>query len=273
MNKLPDFLIIGAQKAGTSWLHYHLRLHPEIYLPKAKDQGYFCWCEGPQALTLEQYRQFFESGAEGQMVGEATAAYFWTDSGSRWGSKPDGYCEDLPKRVLDTLGGDTRLILSLRDPVERAISAYLHHIALGDLDPAASLLDAGDFIGLIDIGFYAAHLQNWLRYFPLQQFLVLNFEQDIEKHPHATLHRVFDFLGVDSGCQVSAPERPVFEGRERLWLDGEVWVPLAQYPAAPEDAQRQIDGHTYCRRVERSTINRLRDIYAADQDLLKELLG
>ena len=42
MKNLPDFLVIGAQKAGTSWLHHHLRLHPGVFLPEAKDQGYFC---------------------------------------------------------------------------------------------------------------------------------------------------------------------------------------------------------------------------------------
>jgi hypothetical protein len=273
MNGLPQFLVIGAQKAGTSWLHHHLRRHPGVFMPEAKDQGYFCWCEGPQALTLEQYLQVFEPAAEDQLVGEATAAYFWTDSGSAWGAKPAGYCPDVPKRVLDTLGGETRLILSLRDPVERAVSAYLHHIAFGDLDPAVSLLDAGDFIGLLDIGFYAAHLENWLRYFPLQQFLVLDFEQDIQGQPRVALRRVFEFLEVDPAWQANLPEHPVFEGRERLWLEGEVWVPATQYPGAPPGQRKEIKGRSWCRRVNRSTIERLRGIYAADQDRLKMLLG
>lgn len=273
MNGLPQFLVIGAQKAGTSWLHHNLRRHPGVFMPAAKDQGYFCWCEGPQVLSLEQYRQFFEARTASQVAGEATAAYFWTDSGSQWGSKPDGYCADVPKRVRDTLGKDIRLVLSLRDPAERAVSAYLHHLAFGDLDPGISLLDAGAFIGLIDIGFYAAHLRNWLRYFPRDQLQVLDFEQDIVQRPDVTLQRVFDFLGVDSTVKISGVQRPVFEGRERIWLEDEVWVPLSQYPAAPASERRQIDGDSYCRRVDRSTMDRLRDIYAEDQDQLKKLLG
>ena len=272
MGRLPDFLIIGVQKAGTSWLHRKLRSHPEIFLPSIKDQAFFCWREGPNVLTLEEYRESFTSHGDAHALGEATAAYFWTDSGSRWDVKPEGYCADLPKAVLDILGEDTRLILSLRNPVDRAVSAYLHHIALGDLDPGVDLLDAGDFGGLVDIGFYAAHLRNWLRYFPLQQFLVLSYEQDIAKQPWETLRRTFDFLGVNPDWQVEEPDEYVFEGRARVWLDDEVWVPLKEYPSAPVDRQRQISGHRYCRRVDRPTIKKLREIYAQDQAELQELI-
>ena len=272
MNGLPDFLIIGAQKAGTSWLHRNLRMHPGIFLPKTKDQAYFCWCEGPEAIDLEQYRREFAACKPGQLIGEATAAYFWTESGSQWGAKPKGYCEDVPRRVLESLGGDTRLVLSLRDPVERAVSAYLHHIDFGDLDPGVSLLDAGDFIGLIDIGFYAAHLRNWLRCFPRQNFLLLDFEQDIVARPYETLSRVFEFLDVDSTREIAAAQRPVFEGSERLWLEDEVWVPLDQYPQAPPNQRKQIDGRSWCRYVDAGTIRKLREIYAHDQIRLREAL-
>ena len=272
MSNLPRFLVIGAQKAGTSWLHRNLREHPDIFLPETKDRAYFCWCDGSEAINLEQYRHEFAACAPGQLIGEVTAAYFWTESGSQWGAKPEGYCTDVPRRVKDTLGGDVRLVLSLRDPVERAVSAYLHHIAFGDLDPAVSLLEAGDFSGLLDIGFYAAHLRNWLRYFPMQQFLVLDFEQDIVHRPDATLQRVFDFLGVDASQKITAAQRPVFEGSERLWLDKEVWVPLDQYPQAPESEQVAIDGRTWYRRVDAPTIETLRGIYASDQKHLRELL-
>lgn len=273
MNDLPGFLIIGAQKAGSSWLHRNLREHPGIFMPEAKDQAYFCWCEGAKAISLEQYRNEFAACAPGQLIGEATAAYFWTESGSKWDIKPDGYCDDVPKRVLDTLGGDIRLVLSLRDPVRRAVSAYLHHIAFGDLDPRVNLLDAGDFIGLLDIGFYAAHLRNWLNYFPRRQFQVLDFERDIVHQPDVTLQHVFDFLGVDPTQEIVAVQRPVFEGTERRWLDKEVWVPLEQYPQAPPNQQEQIDGRTWCRRVDAATIKQLREIYAQDQKLLRDLLA
>ena len=273
MTGLPEFLIIGAQKAGTSWLHRNLQKHPGIFLPETKDQAYFCWCEGPEAISLEQYRKEFSACAPGQLIGEATAAYFWTESGTQWGAKPEVYCDDVPRRVLDTLGGDTRLVLSLRDPVQRAISAYLHHIAFGDLDPRTSLLEAGDFIGLLDIGFYAAHLRNWLRYFPLQQLLVLDFEQDIVQSPDATLQRAFDFLGVEPNQVINAAQQAVFAGSERLWLEDEVWVPLEQYPQAPPNQQKKINGRSWCRRVDASTIENLQSIYTDDQQRLRELLG
>lgn len=272
MNRLPEFLVIGAQKAGTSWLHHNLRQHPGIFMPVAKDQAYFCWSEGPQAIGLEEYEEQFEGCRDGQLAGEATAAYFWTHSGSPWDVKPEGYCPDVPKRVRDTLGGDTRLLLSLRDPVDRAVSAYLHHIAFGDLDPSVSLLDAGDFIGLLDIGFYAAHLRNWLAYFARESLLVLDFERDIVAQPHETLRRAFDFLGVDAAWRGADAAVPVFEGRERLWREDEVWVPAADYPDSLAGELRQIDGREYRCLVGRDTVVRLREIYAQDQAELQGLL-
>jgi hypothetical protein len=273
MARLPNFLIIGAQKAGTSWLHQKLRLHPEIFLAPEKDQAFFCWQEGPHVVSFEHYKQGFENATESQVTGEVTAAYFWTESGSQWGAKPAGYNPDVPKRVLDTLGPETRFILSLRDPVDRAVSAYLHHLATGDLDPSISLLDAGAFSGLIDIGFYAAHLRNWLQHFPLQQILVLIYEKDIVQHQRETLGRVFNFLDVDASWKVPEPEQVVFLGRERVWQDDEVWVPFDSHPNAPGHDQKNIEGRNLCRRVDRSTIHQLREIYARDKLELQNLLG
>ena len=272
MSGLPRFLVIGAQKAGTSWLHRNLSQHPGIFMPGVKDQGYFCWVDGPQAGSLGEYQRNFEGCGKDQLAGEATAAYFWTNTGSKWDVKPAGYCPDIPGRVRDTLGEDVRLVLSLRDPVERAVSAYLHHIAFGDLDPAVGLLDAGDFIGLLDIGFYAAHLRNWLRHFPREKFLVLGFEQDIVARPHDALRRVFGFLGVDSGWPVSDAGQPVFEGTQRAWLEDEVWVPAGQDPGGMDGELRQIHGISHRRAVDRATIETLREIYAADQADLQGLL-
>lgn len=273
MSGLPKFLVIGAQKAGTSWLHHNLRKHPGIFMPEAKDQAYFCWDEGPQATSLEAYARQFDACREGQLAGEATAAYFWTASGSPWDVKPEGYCPDVPRRVRDTLGADTRLILSLRDPVDRAVSAYLHHIAFGDLDPAVSLLEAGGFIGLLDIGFYAAHLRNWRQHFPKERFLVLGFEKDIAANPNGTLKRIFEFLAVDAGWRAAGAATPVFEGRERLWLEDGVWAPAAEYPGEPGLALRQIGDRSFRRLVDRETVIRLREIYAQDQAELQGLLS
>jgi hypothetical protein len=175
--------------------------------------------------------------------------------------------------VRDTLGQEVRLVLSLRDPVERAVSAYLHHIAFGDLDPAVNLLDAGSFIGLLDIGFYAAHLRNWQRHFPRERFLILGFEQDIVAQPHDTLRRVFGFLGVDAGWCVDEAAQPVFEGSKRTWLEDEVWVPAGGDQVGSDGELRQINGVSHRRLVDRTTLQTLREIYAADQAELFELIS
>jgi hypothetical protein len=256
---LPDFLIIGAQKCGTTWLHQWVRRHPDIYMPEGKDGGFYGYEKADMEAALDKYARQFADGRGYARVGESSAAYFWTRTGSAYDIRPERFTSDIPARVRWTLGPDARLILSLRDPVERAVSAYLHHIRHGDVRPDTSLMDAAGYVGLVDMGFYARHLGNWLRHFPLEQILVLILEEDIVPDPRASLRRVFRHLGVDeAGLPLDRAELPVYGGLPRRRDAQGIRVVL-------EGEERLA--------VSRETLHALGDIYREDVRALEEILG
>jgi hypothetical protein len=110
---LPDFLILGAQKAGTTALYAYLRWHPEITGPSWKEVSYF---DRHYRRGLSWYRGHFPIGAGDRLVGEASPGYLFHPL--------------APERVRATVP-DAKLIALLRDPVDRALSHYHHEVALG----------------------------------------------------------------------------------------------------------------------------------------------
>lgn len=215
MSKGPDFLVIGAQKCGTTWLHRGLQQHPQVRVPPAKDGGFFCYEATRGAEAFAAYASQFRLENRERIAGESTAAYFWTPTRSQWDHKPAGFEHDIPERVRHTLGASPRLVLCLRDPVERAVSAWVHHVVQGELSPDTHILDVGHHLGIVDMGFYARHLRNWLRAFPPESFLVLILEDDISRAPLSTLRKVYRFLGVRENVVLPQASDAVYAGPHR----------------------------------------------------------
>ena len=115
-HRLPDFLCIGAQKAGTTTLQALLLQHPQVYLPPQKELQYFSLRFD---AGLAWYSQAFAGAAAGQRCGEITPYYL--------------FHPQAPLRIRALLP-QVRLIVLLRDPVERALSQYFHARRLG-LEP------------------------------------------------------------------------------------------------------------------------------------------
>lgn len=195
---LPDFLIIGAQKAGSTWVYDNLRSHPEVFLPARVELLHFnrpnCLEPGPMQAYAAHFR-----GARGfRRVGEKTPGYFWTRDPARSTTQPPpNHHPDIPGAVRTALGPETDLILSLRHPVERAISAYHHHARRKRVAPGAPFQETAQGLGILDIGFYGAHLAAWRARFAPERFLVLIFERDIMRDPRPGYRRLCDFLGID----------------------------------------------------------------------------
>ena len=197
---LPDFLILGAQKAGTTALYAYLRWHPSVTGPSWKEVSFFDrhWRRG-----VPWYRGHFPLRRAGRLVGEASPGYLFHPL--------------APERVRETVPG-AKLIVLLRDPVDRALSHYHHEVALGReplsfeeaLDAEAErtrgeeerlVREPGYFShawwdhAYVARGRYAEQLERWLAVFPRQQLLVLASEQ-LATDPSATYRRVLDFLGA-----------------------------------------------------------------------------
>lgn len=175
-----SFIGIGAQKCASSWLYDILADHPEASLSEKKELDFFSY-------RYEQgygwYERQFPVKPGAKAVGEISPSYFNEAS--------------VPERAR-LYSPDLRILLSLRDPVERALSQHRHLIRIGmvagpDYRFETALADNPSYI---DQGRYATHLSRWLACFPENQVLVVLME-DIRKSPEATARRVYDFLGID----------------------------------------------------------------------------
>ncbi|MFZ2509231.1 MAG: sulfotransferase, partial [Steroidobacteraceae bacterium] len=197
----PTFVIIGEQKAGTGWLRDRLREHPRVYCHD-KEVNYFNDTRN-YARGLAWYSKLLGTGSDAIAIGEKSPDYFWIDrpSDSHFPNPLENIARDLPQ---------ARIVLCLRDPVDRAISAFNHHLYHRGrrIDPRLTrahslgeLLFSGQFgisekWGILQRGFYAQRLGMARNLFG-SGLLTLIFEEDIVRNPLAGLKRVCEHLGVE----------------------------------------------------------------------------
>lgn len=218
---LLKFLIIGAQKCGTTWLHQHLANHPELFLPVGKDDEFFSY---QPVKPLLHYWEKFVAAPEGVVLGDSCASYLWSPHPDD--CQPENFNLAIPTTVRDALGANCRLIILLKDPVARTLSAYLHHIAYGSLSPNRALFDAPSELGLIALSRYGWHLRHWLAVFPAEQVLVV--PDPGSTNARTLLTRVAAFLGIADGQFFSDAEQVVYGGLRRRWDDSGLWVTIGQ---------------------------------------------
>lgn len=204
---LPTFLIIGAQKAGTSWLAERLGQHPDVYMAE-KEIHYFDK-DFNFKKGIAWYKMHF-SGVRGEKaVGEKTPDYLWAN-----GRGVEGHLPEVHQNIYRTLP-DVKLIIVLRNPVERAISAVNHIIRSGRISPMYSINDLltgnkrhlVEGHGVIEYGMYYHQIQAYLEYFQRSQILILIFEEDIVLDPSKGLKKVCDFLGINRDFEFAEKEK------------------------------------------------------------------
>jgi hypothetical protein len=197
MCTLPNFLGIGAQKSGTTWLHYMLVQHPDIYLPqKVKELQYFDKRSNFRK-GFEWYLKYFKEKSAEKMIGEITPGYLWVDQRLSGRYKIDEFRFETPQRVKNLLGDEVKLIVVLRHPIRRAVSAYFHHINRKRIRVDESILKVGTGMGIIHMGFYSYNLESWLNHFDKKNFHITLYE-DLLKDKQGYIKNIFNFLGVES---------------------------------------------------------------------------
>lgn len=184
----PTFIGIGAQKCASTWLYRILADHPEVTVSPQKEVDFFSY-------RFDHGYRWYEARFDGcerrRMIGEISPSYF---------------CEPaVPARVRRYLP-DARILVSVRDPVVRALSNHRHEVRVGHLASEDLSFESGlaNNPMYIEQGRYATHLKRWLEHFPREQILVV-FMEDIERDPLQVARAVYAFLGIDGDHPPSKP--------------------------------------------------------------------
>ena len=200
---LPNFIVIGAAKAGTTALYWYLAEHPSVFMSPIKETNYFAYGTNPDGTlqygdpehhtfpvkTMEEYERLFADAGSASAVGEASPIYF--------------ECPQTPERIHALLPA-ARLICALRQPVDRAYSDYLMFLRSRGrpFDPAADMSPAAAWARpdshWMRISRYADSLERYLAAFPRSQLHVMLFD-DLKRAPLPAVQDVYGFLGADSG--------------------------------------------------------------------------
>lgn len=251
---LPDFIIIGAMKSGTSSLFSYISQHPQLFPSSKKEVHFFDSGLSPKVDNFVKgqawYRTYFplrKSMNTDSKTFEASPLYIFNPL--------------APKRIFDLIP-KVKIIVILRNPTERAISHYFHE-KRKDREPL-SILEAlqqeekrlepvikeKDYKSKAFIhqsykarGLYKKQLERYLNYFPWKQILVLSSD-DVFNETDRTLRRVFDFVGVDTEFKIKDLEpRNVASNRSKV--DPDVYKYLNNYFLAQNQALYELVGKDY----------------------------
>jgi hypothetical protein len=218
---LPNFLVIGAGRSGTTSLYEYLREHPEVFMSPVKETNYFAFPEGHQpergpggvrvrreaVTTRAAYEALFEEAGDARAIGEASPRYLSTP--------------EAPARI-EALLPDVRLVAILRDPVDRAYASYLG-LRRDGLEPEPTFEDAlrdddrrqregWPFAGLIETGRYHRHLLRYYERFPAERIRVY-LHDDLRADAAGLVRDLLSFLEVDPEF---APDTARVHGRTGL---------------------------------------------------------
>lgn len=210
----PNFLILGAQKSGTSSLNYYLQEHPDIYM-HPKELHFFDDRDDTFHFGAEYYKGFFAGVEEEQMVGECTPCYL--------------FAADAPHRIHEILP-KIRLITILRNPIDRAYSHYWKNIKNGrekkcfeeaiKLENERLEIDKWHYLNFsyISRGLYVEQIERYFQFFNRDQMLFI-FYDELAKQPEKVLFKIFQFLKVETSFQSSrltARMNPATKTRSKL---------------------------------------------------------
>jgi hypothetical protein len=200
----PNFLIIGAGKGGTTSLYYYLRQHPNIYMSPIKETNFFAYAPdgADQFLNFDYslfpvkdiatYKKLFTSGNPTTVQGDSSLIYLWHPAA------PENIHKHIP---------EAKLICVLRNPVERAYSAYFMYVSqnferrsfLQAITDELKMRKFGNWpLGrgvYIGSGFYFQQLKRYLHYFNDNQIKII-LNDDYCQNTYATLNKIYRLLEI-----------------------------------------------------------------------------
>ena len=194
---LPQFVIIGSQKAGTTTLYEVLRDHPQIFMPQKKELNFF-FAQAEFDQGLSHYARYFAPAPEGALRGEASPGYI---------------CHPKVAARLHNALPEAKLILTVRNPIDRAYSQYWdNRRQLSEFRSWAKVIEEDCFTpyqpgrkGYMARGTYATYLNTWRALFGEDRIHIVVVD-DLKADPKGTLADIYEFLGVDPE-QGASPNR------------------------------------------------------------------
>lgn len=268
----PNFVGIGVPRSGTTWLHALLDAHPDVAMPQRRKEIHFfddCYERGTQ-----WYESFFPRDSERaryKAVGEITPRYL--------------YIQECPGRIA-AMPSIQRIILLLRNPVERAFSDYILRMKLDNYRGSFEqfLIDKPRHL---DRGFYTDHIKEYLKYFPFEQMAILIFERMFQDIP-ATRNQIADFLDINANrfpagagaAQVNSSALPKLRTAYSLASRTSLWLRRRDLDFIPNLFTKSLGTKRLFGRSKQSprgpsskTRLRLFETYANDIEALERLLG
>ena len=288
---LLDFIVIGAQKSGTTSLWRYLSDNPDLRMPQDKESPFFSEPQYPDQLRAYM-RALFKHAPAAARLGTVTPTYMH--------GSPATPVAVIAERIRKTVP-NVKLVALLRDPVERAHSAHRMlerrgveersfegavRELLGEEELRRARRGPSETASYVVAGEYGRILTAYLERFPREQ-LHIEFSSDLENSAREVLHRVCSFIGVEPHDPRHIGRRYFASGRPRVtpeaeadlkeYLAANVWHRL-RYPAQHRETfERWFELWNVepepARPIDEGTVSLLREHYAADADLLERLVG
>ena len=289
-NQLPNFLILGSAKCATTSLHFYLNQHPDIFMTAKKECHYFCNQDIAAGLykaqyrpvpSLEDYQALFKGSADVNVRGESSPMYL--------------FYEQTAERIYQVCP-HIKMVAVLRNPADRAYSAYLHAVRDGleelSFEQAIAAeperMASGKFSATHayhEFGFYYRKLKPYFDRFPREQLQVFLYEE-VSSSMQRTLKDICRFLQVDADFAFDTrPKLNVSGIPKREWLDrfvrlasgDRLWARLFRKPFPKHAWIRIVKSVQYANyeKPEFSSDARQRTLatYAEDIEALSDLLG
>lgn len=296
--KLPDFLIVGAGRSGTTSLHYYLKQHPQIFMSRRKELNFlayggmketeipFILMDDAIPLSVEAYSGYFKDTRPDQLVGEACPTYLYL------------YEQTIRniKAIYRERCKEVKIIIILRNPIDKAWSSHIMHLRDG-IEPIKDFsiviepnviqkrLKDGWFPGFdyIGGGMYYEQVNAYVREFP---YVKVFLYEDLLNEPNKLLKETFSFLGVDDGFVSDTTLKHNISGRSSSkFSDYLLYVVAKRNPVKnllklimPYDVRSRMKSKALTMMLKKQempdeTRKKLREIYREDILKLQGLIG
>ena len=209
-NNLPNFLIVGAAKSGTSSLHNYLNQHPQVFMPSYNKEG--MKVKEPRFLikdlvqhrlhngiwTFEEYQSLFTDVKDEKAIGESTVLYLY-------------YYKHAIKNIIHYLGEDVKIIIMLRNPADRAYSAFQHvsrgfkennsferslEIETGRMEKEENLTP---MVMYKEMGMYYEMVKAYMESFKNVHII---FYEDFRDKIESEMNKTYNFLGISNNIEI-----------------------------------------------------------------------